>query len=262
MSNIQFFERRRHWIDHMHKVHTPLWIRYLHNPVVWNCSLCRLVSGADFISKEEMEASFIQHLQQSHPHTEERERQHLVSSSVVPQPRSSEYCPICGTLHQQRAIPQSEPQSEATKGNTRAGTQGLGAGATKEASKSQCKPKVGFPTLEALDGEDRKRSAENSSAKPSTWRSTRATDDHGVENCIAEHLRALALNFSTRLIDDDQRDSDVPSGRSSDSDRFELEDLPEVGSGEEPPRLPSGKSDEIDRFLIPDKEKVDRKSVV
>ncbi|KAI8663493.1 hypothetical protein NCS57_00950500 [Fusarium keratoplasticum] len=262
MSNIQFFERRRHWINHMHKVHTPLWIRYLHNPLRWNCSLCHSASAAVFISKEETEASFIEHLQQSHPHTENREWQHLVSSSMVPQPRSSEYCPICGTLHQPRAIPQPEHQSEVTKGNTRAGTQGSGAWATKDASKSQRKPKVGFATLEASDGEDRKRSAENSSPKPSTWRSTRATDDHGVENCIAEHLRALALNFSTRLIDDGQRDSDVPSGRSSDSDWFELEDLPEVSSEDESPRLPSGKCDEIDRFPIPDKEKVEMKKCI
>jgi hypothetical protein len=246
MSNIQFFKRRRHWIDHMHKVHTPLWIRYLHNPVVWNCSLCRTVSGADFISKAEMEASFNEHLKKSHPHTEEKEWQHLVRSSVVSQPRSSEYCPICGTRHQQRAIPQPEPQSEATN----------------EASKSQRKPNVGFADLDALDGEDIKRSAENSSAKPSSWRSTRAIDDHGVENCIAEHLRALALNFSSRLIDDDQRDSDVPSGRTSDSDRFELENLPEIGPGDEPPKLPSGNYDEIDRLVISDKEKLEMKECI
>ncbi|QYT06300.1 hypothetical protein H0G86_013158 [Trichoderma simmonsii] len=180
MSNIQFFERRRHWIDHMHRVHTPLWIRYLHNLLRWNCSLCDLDSAAVFVSEEEVKASFIEHLQQSHPCIEKMERQYLISNSVVPQPRSSESCPICGILHQPR------------------------------------------------DDENKKFSLEGSSLKPSNRRSTRATDDHRVENCIAEHLRELALIFSAHLIDDDDDDQqgpDVLSGQNSDGHQFEFKNL-------------------------------------
>lgn len=216
----------------------------------------------DFISKEEMEASFVEHLQQYHPDIEKRQWQHLIINCGVPQPRSLEICPICRTSHQPRVIPQFESQSEVTKENTGAETQNSEAQATKDASQSQHNSRVVFAAPEVSDDEDRKRSAENSSPKPSTWCSTRATDDHGVENCIADHLKALALNFSIRLIDDDQRDSDVPSGRSSDSDRLELDDLPEVGSEDDPPRIPSGKCDEIDMFSIPEEEKVEMKNCI
>lgn len=73
-----------------------------------------------FVSIEEAKASFIMHLQQSHPSIEESRQPYLVSSSMVPQPRSSDICPICGTLHQKQAIIQPETQPEATKENTKA----------------------------------------------------------------------------------------------------------------------------------------------
>lgn len=242
----------------MHKVHTPLWIRYLHNSLVWDCSQCHSISPEEFISREEMKSSYEKHLQQYHSDIEKREWQHLVSSSVVPQPRPSENCPICGTLHLPRVIPQLKTQSEAMKETIRAGTQVSKHRSTTDSSKRR----VMFAAPEASDDEDRKHSTEISSPKSSAWRSTRATDDHGVENCIAEHIRALALNFSTRLIDDDQRDSDVPSSRSSDSDQLELEDLPEIGSEDDPPRIPSGKCDEIDHFSIPNEEKIEMKNCI
>lgn len=241
MSDIQFFERRRDWIDHMHKFHTPHWIQYMHKPLRWKCSLCCSDSNTEFISEEEAKSSFKEHLEQSHPHTDTKELHHLVDNCAVPQFRSSEHCPICGTLHQP-AIPLESDS---------------GPRGTEDASHSQHKPKVRFAAPETPNGEDEECLVE------SPWRSTRATDGQGVENCIAEHLRALALNFSARLIDDaKQRDSDAPPSRSSDSDRFELESLPQEGLEDDSPRLPSCICDEIDRFPIPNEEKAEMRECI
>jgi hypothetical protein len=264
MSNIQFFERRKHWIDHMHKVHTPLWLRYLQRPLAWRCLECRLTSRGEFTNEEKMQTSFVKHIEQDHPDLQKRQWQHLVDHCGVPQLRSSGICPICSSTGHPRVIPpQLGPQSEVTEGSTRAKAQDSEAQVVKDASESRHKRKVRFDTLESSDDESRTRSAEISSSNPSSWHLTRATDDRGVENCMAEHLRALAFNFTTRLMDDDKRNSDTSSGRSSDSVQLGLEDLSEVGLEDDPPPLPSGKCDEIDDALyIKDKEKVEMKNCI
>ncbi|PTB51390.1 hypothetical protein M431DRAFT_19399 [Trichoderma harzianum CBS 226.95] len=253
MSDIQFFERRKDWIDHMHKFHTPYWAQYMHKPLRWKCSLCCSDSTTEFISEEEVKTSFEKHLEQLHPHTDMKELHRLVNNCAVPQLRSSEYCPICGTLHQP-AIP-FEPQSETTSDS--------GARGTEDASQSQHELKVRFDAPETPNGEDEECRAESPSSNSPNWRSTRATDHQGVENCIAEHLRALALNFSARLIDDDdQQDSDASSSRSLDGDWPELESLPQEDYGDDPPKLPSCICDEIDRFPIPDEEKAEMRECI
>ncbi|KAK4065581.1 hypothetical protein Trihar35433_7701 [Trichoderma harzianum] len=253
MSDIQFFERRRDWIDHMHKFHTPYWVQYMHKPLRWKCSLCCSDSTTEFISEEEVKKSFEEHLEQLHPHTDMKESHRLVNNCAVPQLRPSEYCPICGTLHQP-AIP-LEPQSETTSDS--------GVRGTEDASQSQHEPKVRFDAPEMPNGEDEECRAESPSSNSPNWRSARATDHQGVENCIAEHLRALALNFSARLIDDDdQQDSDASSSRSLDGDWPELESLPQKDYGDDPPKLPSCICDEIDRFPIPDEEKAEMRECI
>ncbi|KAK4082401.1 uncharacterized protein Triagg1_2213 [Trichoderma aggressivum f. europaeum] len=218
MSGIQFFERRRDWIYHMHEFHSSIWIPPMLDLWRWECSLCCSDSDTEFIFEEGVKTSFMEHLEQSHPDTDTESRQGLVNNCAVPHFRSPDHCPICGTLHQP-AIP-LEPQSETASNS--------GAKETEKAAQSQHKPKVRFAAPERPTGEDERCPAESSSLDPQDWRSTRATGDQGVENCIAEHLRELALYFSDRLNDDDdQRDSDISSG------------------------------DEIDRFPVPDEEKVE-----
>ncbi|KAL5089321.1 hypothetical protein Trisim1_005883 [Trichoderma cf. simile WF8] len=256
MPDIQFFERRRDWIDHMHKFHEPQWIQFMHKPSRWKCSLCCSLSAAEFFSEEEVKMSFREHLKQSHPHTDTKELHHLVDNCEVLGYRSPEHCPICGTLHQP-AIP-LEPQSETTSGS--------GSKGTEDAAQSQHEPKVRFAAPETPNGEDEECPAESSSLNSQDWRSsTRATDGQGVENCIAEHLRALALTFSARLIDDDDGDqphSDLTSSRSLDGDWPEPESLPQEDYGHDPPRLFLGICDEIDRFPIPDEEKAEMRECI
>lgn len=194
-----------------------------------------------------METNFFDHLEKNHPRVKIGDYQHLVDVSAVPQPRPSDLCPICGTLHQQRVIPQSlsTPAREESE--------------SREIPTSRRKARVGFVSSEVSDNEDNGQPAENSSVRRPARRSTRATDDYGVENCIAEHLKGLAFNFSQRLYDEDERESDLPSGRSTDS---ELEELPDVGSDDDPPWLPSGQCDEINYFPIPDMEKEEMKKCI
>ncbi|KAF8861598.1 putative subtilisin, partial [Acephala macrosclerotiorum] len=97
MPNLQFFESRASWIDHMHKKHTTQWIRYLHNTFFWNCPVCHVHSPTEFTSKGEMEENLVEHMRGSHSDVvEESDRQYMASLSGVPQHRPVDICPICG----------------------------------------------------------------------------------------------------------------------------------------------------------------------
>ncbi|KKP06886.1 serine/threonine protein kinase [Trichoderma harzianum] len=206
MSDIQFFEHRRDWIDHMHKFHMPYWILCLYNTLRWKCSLCCSDSAEEFISEEEVKKSVMEHLEQLHPDTKTEKRQKLVNWCEVHQLRSLKHCPICGVRPKPRSILRTS-QSKVTKGDTRAGPQVLEAGETKDGSNSEPKHTVRFADPES--------SHENCHSEP-------VTDYERAEHCVAEHLRALALHFSAFFMDDDdtddQRHSDVPLDSSSDSD--------------------------------------------
>jgi hypothetical protein len=196
-----------------------------------------------------MEASFFEHLKENHPLVDNEDHQQLAEIGSMPQPRTSDLCPICSTRHQQRNIPQF------------LSTPAIDASGSTEMPASIRKQRVGFLDQEAPGSEENKHSADGSSPRRPTRRSTRAIDDHGVENCIAEHLKGLAFSFSMRLYDEDERASNLPSGGSIDSDLSELE-LPEVGPDDDPPCLPSGQCDEIDDFDIPDVEKEEMKKCI
>ncbi|KAI0188413.1 hypothetical protein F4808DRAFT_466166 [Astrocystis sublimbata] len=169
----RFFESRSQWLDHMHSFHGPWWIVSLQQPVKWCCwePGCSAESNVAFIYKKDRKADLSRHLQESHPQITEERKEFLLEWSTGPGPfRSSKECPICGTVY--------EPN--------------LRTEATREASKSQ-EAKVECVDEEILGGEDDDSSVENSSDEPRTR----------VENCIANHLKNLALSFTALLLEDE-----------------------------------------------------------
>lgn len=102
----QFFERRQDWIHHMHKYHTTSWICYLQNTNVWKCLRCKLTSPTEFVCSDELQESFVEHLQKFHPDIEHPWWTLNNHYEEVRQPRSSKSCPMCGT------IPHGEDKSQ------------------------------------------------------------------------------------------------------------------------------------------------------
>jgi len=216
MSNVQFFERSQDWKSHMHEVHSPLWIRYLHNQFIWKCSLCSSCSETQFDSKAELEADLGQHINQFHSKVTEEEYRYLISIGGVAQARPSDRCPICETAHLPTSISESVEPLE---------TRGEQAGSTPE-----------FQPRRVAFGSDvkfKERPGKEAS------RIKRAIDDHGVENCIARHLKALALYFCRRFIDEGGSESDSSSSMGAHGYLADLAFLPKIDDDEDPSWLPS-----------------------
>lgn len=79
----------------MRRIHTPLWIQYLHNSIQWPCPLKH-----DFpIEPFDSDKALSEHMQKSHGKTDDARLRNLVSNCSVPQLRQVDICPVCNNTH-------------------------------------------------------------------------------------------------------------------------------------------------------------------
>jgi len=250
MPNLQFFEDSFSWINHMHKTHTTQWVRYLHNAFIWSCPVCGDISPTEFASKQEMEQNLLRHFAESHSGVvEESRRRDIASVSGIPQHCPMYICPICGEHHHEKTPPElpSTPDRESTylkegeDPTARESTKALGS-----------KKKQRFDVPMESNGDEEVRTTQGS-MPPTADRASKRSRPIGVEKCISEHLKGLAVYFLNHLIEVETDDEDdTNSNESADTLLLGVLSLPSVGSKADPPQFQPA---EYDGPPITNKEK-------
>ncbi|KIX05938.1 uncharacterized protein Z518_03912 [Rhinocladiella mackenziei CBS 650.93] len=237
-QNPQYFARSRDWKQHMHKIHTPQWIRSMHNPLIWKCPVCSSTSATEFVSEEKLQQSLVEHMKQKHAELDEDDQWNLASVSGIPTPRPVDVCPICKDDHKPKARQRHAPQGNrsALEDETPMST------VTRESQESHKKKRARFAVSDgSQSGSDRDgigRPARRTQVKhqPSD-RLPQASDHDRIERYIGQHLKALAFFFSNRLVRDWDQESNAPQGSRTDSVLLDLELPSEQESDDNSPRL-------------------------
>ncbi|KGO36167.1 hypothetical protein PEX1_083240 [Penicillium expansum] len=193
-----YFVKIQEWKVHMQTIHTPQWIRYIHNPLSWKCPEpeCHSTSTIEFASEKEAQESLINHMKQEHFELDEDELHHLASVSIIPKPRAVDICPICGDDHKPKNPSQQSSDNFESKNSTHRAT---------PQSQVARKGKVAiFDVPGASGSEDDTDSVDNptrrAQPRPLGSRGPQGNDHSRIETHIGRHLSNMAFHFSSRLI--------------------------------------------------------------
>ncbi|KAJ5511152.1 hypothetical protein N7453_003255 [Penicillium expansum] len=182
----------------MQTIHTPQWIRYIHNPLSWKCPEpeCHSTSTIEFASEKEAQEGLINHMKQEHFELDEDELHHLASVSIIPKPRAVDICPICGDDHKPKNPPQQSSGNFEYKSSTHRAT---------PHPQAARKGKVAiFDVPDASGSEDDTHFVDNPTRRAQQRslgsRGPLGNDHSRIETHIGRHLSNMAFHFSSRLI--------------------------------------------------------------
>jgi hypothetical protein len=207
-KNLQFFADAESWIDHMRRTHTSMWIRHLHNEVIWKCALPHAQGKPQEYSTEE--DLFSRHMAIEHAAVSERKLHLLASSGAIPVPRAVDICPICGDTH--TPVKRSKARTQQEEVNSDSNSNSEESEETSKVIEVPRTPKVQFVlTPEPL---------EDAAAEEPVIRKVplpRDVQDHRrIEKYISKHLKALALYFTRYLLASKEDAGDAARARSVD----------------------------------------------
>lgn len=230
---LQFFSKIRNWKEHMRRTHTAQWIESLHNPLAWKCPVCCSTSVTESASKEQLQKDLIAHMEILHPELDEDDRRNLASVSGIPRLRPLNICPICGDHHQ----PKGRQEPVAIDNGSDMGDEALTAkeDITSYAPSGEKKIRFDLPTGSDTESDE---DGADSLARQADQQSPQARDHDRIEKYIGQHLKALAFYFANRLLDENERDSNVPSRSSVESAFLDLGSLSDLETDDNAPRLP------------------------
>ncbi|KAH7348965.1 kinase-like domain-containing protein [Rhexocercosporidium sp. MPI-PUGE-AT-0058] len=207
-KNLQFFADAESWIDHMRRTHTSMWIRHLHNEVIWKCPLPHAQSMPQEYSTED--DLFSRHMTIEHADVSERKLHLLASSGAIPVPRAVDICPICGDTHIPVKRSKAHIQQEGVNSDSNSDSE-----ESEEASKVievRRTPKVQFVlTPDPLEDAAAERPVMHKAPLP--WD---VQDHRRIEKYISKHLKALALYFTRYLLASKEDAGDAARARSLD----------------------------------------------
>lgn len=216
----------------MRRTHTSLWIKHLHNTVIWKCTLCGLQKPKSYESEEEL----LVHMERAHDEIEEAELRDIARSSRVPESRPVNACPICGDSHLPQRLHTSEESMKLADD-----VPPSHKGKTKQKKKAG----VRFDTPDDPIQDTKVDSASRKDIPPET--SQEMKDHDRIEKYVGKHLQALAYYFSNLLMDDREDHQDSSAGKNSVASSNELEEVSEddvdatplkFEYDEDPPKFP------------------------
>ncbi|KAI8656521.1 hypothetical protein NCS56_01256400 [Fusarium sp. Ph1] len=182
-KNLLFFADRTSWIRHMRQVHTAMWIRHLHNHLMWKCALPH---DRNIVSEYPTKESLLEHMKAEHQDICEKDEDltNLASSSGISIPRPLNICPICGDEHSETGSWMNDDYNHKSNAET----------PKHEGGHGKSTAQVIFPQ----DRIEEDQSPATSEADCAAMQENR--DHQRIERYIGKHLEALSYYFCHYLI--------------------------------------------------------------